>query len=132
MDYLAPYIAMLRELDPKKSYTTFVICLTVFFLFADQNLLAPNLSAVADDFHMDEDEKDRKLGGMNDTPIHPYTPLYTPIHPYIPYIPAIAVYTLSILNTHYTHLGYISFGFFIVGGPAAILIGYLTDTVQRS
>eukprot|EP00600_Ochromonadales_sp_CCMP1393_P005272 CAMPEP_0174967858 /NCGR_PEP_ID=MMETSP0004_2-20121128/7812_1 /TAXON_ID=420556 /ORGANISM="Ochromonas sp., Strain CCMP1393" /LENGTH=619 /DNA_ID=CAMNT_0016217027 /DNA_START=91 /DNA_END=1950 /DNA_ORIENTATION=+ len=73
----------------KRDYATGVMCATVFFLFADQNLLAPNLSQVADDFHMSEQEKDEKLGG------------------------------------------YISFGFFIVGGPAALLVGYLTDLYNR-
>lgn len=37
--------------------------LTTVLLFADQNLMAPNLTAIAEDFGFDEDEKDRKLGG---------------------------------------------------------------------
>ncbi|KAJ1440824.1 major facilitator superfamily domain-containing protein, partial [Ochromonadaceae sp. CCMP2298] len=73
-----------------RSWTTFMLCCTVFFLFADQNLLAPNLTAVARDFGMDDQERDEKLGG------------------------------------------WIAFGFFIVGGPVALLVGYFTDTVNRA
>jgi MFS family permease len=61
----------------------------VFFLFADQNLMAPNLSSIADEFGFSDHERDEKLGG------------------------------------------YIAFGFFIVGGPVALLVGYFTDSVNR-
>lgn len=37
--------------------------LTSFFLFADQNLMAPNLSLIADEFGFSDIEKDQKLGG---------------------------------------------------------------------
>lgn len=37
--------------------------LTTILLFADQNLMSPNLTAMADDFGLDHDERDRKLGG---------------------------------------------------------------------
>ena len=72
-----------------RTYTTLMLCITVFFLFADQNLLAPNLSAIAKDFGFTDSERDEKLGG------------------------------------------YIAFGFFVVGGPVALLVGYFTDTVNR-
>ena len=72
-----------------RSYTTLILCLTVFFLFADQNLLAPNLSAIAKDFGFNDHQRDELLGG------------------------------------------YIAFGFFIVGGTIALLVGYFTDTVHR-
>jgi len=45
-----------------KAYTTLMLCITVFFLFADQNLLAPNLSAIAKDFGFTDSERDLKLG----------------------------------------------------------------------
>lgn len=38
--------------------------ITITILFADMNLLAPNLSTIADEFGMDDDERDVKLGGM--------------------------------------------------------------------
>ena len=38
--------------------------ITVTILFADMNLLAPNLSTIADEFGMDDDERDVKLGGL--------------------------------------------------------------------
>lgn len=72
-----------------KSYTTLVLSMTVFFLFADQNVLAPNLSAIAKEFGFNDEERDEYLGG------------------------------------------YVAFGFFIVGGPVALMVGYLTDTVHR-
>lgn len=72
-----------------RSYTTLILSLTVFFLFADQNVLAPNLSAIAKEFGFTDEQRDELLGG------------------------------------------YIAFGFFIVGGPVALMVGYLTDTVNR-
>ena len=41
----------------------YLIALSAFGLSADQNLMAPSLSAIADDFGMSERERDRKLGG---------------------------------------------------------------------
>lgn len=72
-----------------KRYTVLLFSLTVFFLFADQNLLSPNLSLIADEFGFDDHERDEKLGG------------------------------------------YIAFGFFIVGAPIALLVGYFTDLMNR-
>jgi MFS family permease len=46
-----------------KQYTTGIICFTVAFLFADQNLLAPNLSIIADEFHFTDAQRDDLLGG---------------------------------------------------------------------
>lgn len=37
---------------------------TITVLFMDMNLLAPNLSTIAEEFGMDDDERDVKLGGM--------------------------------------------------------------------
>lgn len=67
-----------------------MICVTVFFLYADQNLLAPNLSAIADDFGFSDSERDRLLGG------------------------------------------YIAVGFFVVGAPIALLVGYFADFCNRA
>jgi len=36
---------------------------TSMWLYADQNLMAPNLTAIADSFGFDDDERDEKLGG---------------------------------------------------------------------
>ncbi|RYG67916.1 MFS transporter [archaeon] len=77
------------RLSPR-SWTSVMICLTVFCIYADQNILAPNLSAIAEDFGFSDKERDQKLGG------------------------------------------YIAVGFFIVGGPAALLIGYLADFCNRT
>ena len=37
--------------------------ITTILLFADQNLMGPNLTAIADDFGFDAETRDRKLGG---------------------------------------------------------------------
>jgi MFS family permease len=37
--------------------------LTTVLLFADQNLMSPNLTAIADDFGLDAADRDRMLGG---------------------------------------------------------------------
>jgi hypothetical protein len=49
--------------DSQRQYSSFFICFTVFFLFADQNLLAPNLSMIAAEFNFNDMERDEKLGG---------------------------------------------------------------------
>mmetsp|Transcript_8933 Transcript_8933/g.13741 ORF Transcript_8933/g.13741 Transcript_8933/m.13741 type:complete len:322 (-) Transcript_8933:1153-2118(-) len=54
-------------------------------LFADQNLMAPNLTAIAQEFGFDDEERDRKLGGD------------------------------------------IALAFWLLGAPAAILVGCLAD-----
>lgn len=41
-----------------------VMCLGLALVFADQNLLAPNLTAIANDLGLDEKERDYKLGGQ--------------------------------------------------------------------
>lgn len=48
----------------KKYWTMGLIGVTLLWLFADQNLLAPNLTAAADDFGMSDHERDEKLGGQ--------------------------------------------------------------------
>ena len=45
-----------------RRYITVLLSITVVFLFADQNLLAPNLSMIADEFGFTNKEKDDKLG----------------------------------------------------------------------
>ena len=44
----------------KDYYATSLICLTIAFLFADQNLLAPNLSMIAKEFGFNNQERDDK------------------------------------------------------------------------
>ena len=41
---------------------TALCAITVCFLFADQNLMAPNLSLIADSFGFDDQQRDDKLG----------------------------------------------------------------------
>ncbi len=63
--------------------------LTSFFLFADQNLMAPNLSLIAEEFGFSDVEKDQKLGG------------------------------------------HVAVWFWMLGGVVSILVGWLTDRVNR-
>ena len=43
-----------------KYYATTLMCLTVAFLFADQNLLAPNLTRIAREFKFSDQMRDDK------------------------------------------------------------------------
>jgi predicted MFS family arabinose efflux permease len=52
-----------KDKDYMRTYATVILCITVAFLFADQNLLAPNLSAIAHEFHFSDAERDDLLGG---------------------------------------------------------------------
>jgi hypothetical protein len=45
------------------AYNTMLFCLLTAFLFADTNLMAPNLTQIADEFGMSPQERDEKLGG---------------------------------------------------------------------
>jgi len=73
----------------ERKYVLGLFTLINIFLFADQNLLAPNLTVISEEFNMTEDERDIYLGG------------------------------------------YISIGFFAVGGVVAVAVGYLADSVNR-
>ena len=65
-------------------------CLGLGLVFADQNLLAPNLTAIANDLNLSPNERDYKLGGQ------------------------------------------IAFAFFLLGAPAAVLIGSMADYYPRT
>lgn len=52
-----------RRRDWKRLYAIGLYSVTTILLYADQNLLAPNLSQVATEFGFSDDERDRKLGG---------------------------------------------------------------------
>ena len=65
----------------ERKYVLGLFTLINIFLFADQNLLAPNLTVISEEFNMTEDERDIYLGG------------------------------------------YISIGFFAVGGVVAVVVG---------
>ncbi|EKX53604.1 hypothetical protein GUITHDRAFT_64114 [Guillardia theta CCMP2712] len=71
------------------TYDVFLLCIITALLFADQNLMAPNLTQIARDFGFSDEERDTKLGGE------------------------------------------IALGFFVLGGPVALAIGYLADMMPR-
>jgi MFS family permease len=74
---------------PKRSALLGLLCYSSFLLFCDQNVLAPNLQQIAQEFGYSESEKDQKLGAE------------------------------------------LALGFFLVGAPAALLLGFLADSLNR-
>ena len=78
-----------RSLQQRKWAVVLLSSCTIL-LFADQNLMSPNLTAIADYFGFDDEERDRKLGGD------------------------------------------IALAFFVLGAPAAFLIGFLADFCDRT
>ena len=46
----------------RKNVTTIILSIAIMLLFADQNLIAPNMTAIAREFHFSSHEKDQKLG----------------------------------------------------------------------
>ena len=52
------------DMTTKKDYLSLALLFTLsFFLFADQNLMGPNLSQIADEFGFNDIQRDVKLGG---------------------------------------------------------------------
>ena len=49
--------------NQRRRKAVFLFSITTILLFADQNLLSPNLSAIATEFGFTDEERDRKLGG---------------------------------------------------------------------
>lgn len=49
--------------ERQRRWALALFSLTTVLLFADQNLMSPNLTAIAEDFGLNDDERDRKLGG---------------------------------------------------------------------
>lgn len=47
-----------------RTYYVVLYCITIAFLYADQNLLSPTMSDIAEDFGFDEKEKDLYLGSF--------------------------------------------------------------------
>lgn len=49
--------------DPSRRWAVTLFSLTTILLYADQNLLGPNLTAISNEFGFTDEERDRKLGG---------------------------------------------------------------------
>jgi hypothetical protein len=49
--------------EHERRVAVILLCLCTILVFADQNLMAPNLTAMARDFHFDDLQRDQKLGG---------------------------------------------------------------------
>ena len=47
----------------QRKWSLFLYSITTILLFADQNLLAPNLSSAAEEFGFNDEQRDQKLGG---------------------------------------------------------------------
>jgi len=52
-----------QQKQKERQWAMMLFSLTTVLLFADQNLMAPNLSDIASDFGFDDEERDVKLGG---------------------------------------------------------------------
>ena len=52
-----------RRLPAPRYAMIALLALTTLFVFADQNLMAPNLTAIARSFGFTDEERDQKLGG---------------------------------------------------------------------
>lgn len=79
-----------RHQNFQRKWAVSLFSIITILLFADQNLMAPNLTAIAEDFGFNEQERDQKLGGD------------------------------------------IALGFWLLGAPAAIVIGCMADTYNRA
>lgn len=58
-----PVLLLDHEADKKRQWTMMIFSITTVLLFADQNLMAPNLTEIAEHFGFDDEERDVKLGG---------------------------------------------------------------------
>lgn len=76
--------------EEERQWAIKVFSLTTILLFADQNLMSPNLTAMAEEYGFDDEERDTKLGG------------------------------------------HIALAFYILGAPAALVVGVLADQFNRS
>jgi Major Facilitator Superfamily len=56
-------VTLRRIRKRRRNCTAAIFTVTTVLLFADQNLMAPNLTAIAKEFHFSDEERDRKLGG---------------------------------------------------------------------
>ena len=90
--------------------------LVAAMLFADQNLLAPHLTAVGRAFHFTDAERDAKLGGVS--VLH-----YMGVSRLGP--------SACTTDQFSVCLQVIMGAFFIVGAPAALLCGWLADRLNR-
>jgi Major Facilitator Superfamily len=79
-----------RHQNFQRKWAVTLFSIITILLFADQNLMAPNLTAIAEDFGFNEQERDQKLGGD------------------------------------------IALGFWLLGAPAAVVIGCMADTYNRA
>ena len=52
-----------EQQNKRRNWALALFSITTVLLFADQNLMSPNLTAIAEDFNLDDEERDRKLGG---------------------------------------------------------------------
>jgi MFS family permease len=91
-----------------------MFCVTASLLYADQNLMAPNLTAIADSACR-----------------RPPPPLPPPACPAPAHPPLSAGFGFDESERDRYLGGYVAAAFYLVGAPAALLFGYLSDTVNR-
>ena len=62
------------ESRARERWTVILLGIATFFLFADQNLMAPNLTMIAREFGFTDVERDQKLGGDIEAAIRQHRP----------------------------------------------------------
>jgi len=55
-------MALVKMSRARRTYSVSLLCASVGLLFADQNILAPNLTEIANEFGFTMKEKNEKLG----------------------------------------------------------------------
>jgi MFS family permease len=102
-----------RHHQPHVAIALLFLC--VVMIFADQNLMAPNLSAIAASFGFNDEERDRKLGG--DIALAFFV------------LGAPASFVIGSLADHYNRV--ILFTLTVIGGEGACLATYWIRTYRQ-
>ena len=100
---------------PQRRLTVVVLFVCVVLVFADQNLMAPNLSKIAAEFGFNDIERDQKLGG--DIALAFFL------------LGAPASFIIGALADHYNRI--CLFTFTIIGGEGACFMTYFITTYRQ-
>ena len=132
--------AGLQRLSSKYNYTLVLCMLSTMFLFADQNLMAPNLSAIAEELNIAQEDRDARLGGDVSVaffavggPIGLFAGWYTDRLPrnkmygIVTCIGAIGCFFSSLVTTHVQLLCARALTGVSIGGASPILFSILAD-----
>lgn len=109
------YVGLPGTAERQRFTAVFIFSAVAALLYADQNLMAPNLTAIARDFGMSDQERDRwavcAAGTRSRDPVSLTSSAPSPPRSKL--------------------AGQISVVFFLVGAPAAVIAGYLCGVMDR-